>query len=142
MFGKKTWHQHHLEMLTFGQRLADKVANGMGSWRFIIYQTIIVTGWIVINIIGYSRHWDPYPFILLSVIFSAQAAYSGPVIMMSQNRQSERDRIQATADYETNLTSKKEIENLQLQLSSIELKKLDKIIQLLEEIKAGQIKIS
>jgi len=114
MFGKKTWHQHHSEMLTFGQRLADKVASGMGSWRFIIYQTILVTAWVVINLIGYNYHWDPYPFILLSVLFSAQAAYAAPVIMMSQNRQSERDRVQANADYETNLISKKEIENLQL----------------------------
>jgi uncharacterized membrane protein len=142
MFGKKTWHQHHLEMLTFGQKLADKVASEMGSWRFIIYQSIIVMAWIVVNLIGYNYHWDPYPFILLSVLFSAQAAYSGPIIMMSQNRQSERDRVQATADYETNLSAKKEIEKLQLQLSSIEMEKLDKIILLLEEIKGVQLKVS
>ena len=141
MFGKKTWHQHHLEMLTFGQKFADKVASEMGSWTFIIYQSIIVMAWIVVNLIGYRYHWDPYPFILLSVIFSAQAAYAGPIIMMSQNRQSERDRIQATADYETNISAKKEIENLQSQLSSIEMEKLDKIILLLEEIKAVQIKV-
>jgi len=139
MFGKKTWHQHHLEMLTFGQQLADKVASEMGSWRFIIYQSILVLAWVGFNLIGYSYHWDPYPFILLSVLFSAQAAYAAPVIMMSQNRQSERDRIQATADYETNLSAKKEIENLQLHLSTIEMEKLDKIIMLLEEIKGLKI---
>jgi uncharacterized membrane protein len=139
MFGKKTWHQHHLEMLTFGQKLSDKVAAMMGSWRFIIYQSVLVMMWVVFNLIGYRYHWDPYPFILLSVLFSAQAAYSGPIIMMSQNRQSERDRVQATADYETNVSAKKEIEQLQLHLSSIEMEKLDKIILLLEEIKKGQI---
>jgi len=139
MFGKKTWHQHHFEMLTFGQRLADKVASEMGSWRFIIYQSILVAAWVALNLIGYSYRWDPYPFILLSVLFSAQAAYAAPVIMMSQNRQSERDRVQATADYETNISAKKEIENLQLHLSTIEMEKLDKIIRLLEEIKGIKI---
>jgi uncharacterized membrane protein len=135
MFGKKTWHQHHSETLSFGQLIADRVANGMGSWRFIIYQTIIVIAWMALNMIGFIRHWDPYPFIFLSLVFSAQAAYAGPVIMMSQNRQSERDRIQAQADYETNVTAKKEIEELQLQLNGIELEKLDKIIRILEELK-------
>ena len=136
MFGKNNWHQHHFQMLTFGQRLADKLATGIGSWRFIIWQTIIVAMWIVLNLIGYKNRWDPYPFILLSVLFSAQAAYAAPVIMMSQNRQSERDRVQATADYETNLLAKEEIEKLQLHLSTIELEKLNKIIQLLQELKS------
>ena len=140
MFGKKTWHQHHFEMLSFGQKLADKVASEMGSWSFIIYQSILVLAWVAFNLIGSNYQWDPYPFILLSVLFSAQAAYAAPVIMMSQNRQSERDRVQATADYETNLSAKKEIENLQLHLSTIEMEKLDKIIRLLEEIKGLQIK--
>ncbi|MBK5269509.1 MAG: DUF1003 domain-containing protein [Bacteroidia bacterium] len=135
MFGKKTWHQHHTDMLSFGQKLADNVAKGMGSWRFIIYQTTLVIAWMVLNMIGFIRHWDPYPFILLSVLFSAQAAYAAPIIMMSQNRQSERDRIQAQADYETNLTAKQEIEHLQVHLSTIEMEKLDKIIKILEEIK-------
>ena len=139
MFGKKTWHQHHSDTMSFGQRLADKVASGMGAWRFIIYQTIIVMLWVVLNVIGIISHWDPYPFILLSVVFSAQAAYAAPIIMMSQNRQSERDRVQAQADYETNLMAKKEIEHLQVHLSTIEMEKLDKIIRLLEEIKGEKV---
>jgi len=136
MFGKKTWHQHHADTMSFGQQLADKVASGMGAWRFIIYQSIIVLAWLALNVIGIIRHWDPYPFILLSLLFSAQAAYAAPIIMMSQNRQSERDRIQAHADYETNRMAKQEIENLQVHLSSIEMEKLDKIIRILEEIRA------
>jgi uncharacterized membrane protein len=135
MFGKKTWHQHHTESMGFGQRLADKVASGIGSWRFIIYQSCIVIVWLILNVIGYLRHWDLYPFILLSLVLSAQAAYAAPIIMMSQNRQSERDRVQAQADFETNIKAKMEIENLQVHLNTIELKKLDKIIRLLEEIK-------
>ena len=135
MFGKKTWHQHHSDTLSFGQRIADRVANRMGSWRFIIYQSLIVALYVMLNFIGFARHWDPYPFILLSLLFSAQAAYAAPIIMMSQNRQSERDRVQAQADYETNVKAKKEIEDLQLQLNTIELEKLDKIIRMLEEMK-------
>jgi uncharacterized membrane protein len=132
---KKTWHQKHSDSLTFAQRLADQVANGMGSWRFIIIQTILVIMWMAFNFVAFIYHWDPYPFILLNLLFSTQAAYAAPIIMMAQNRQSERDRAQAQADYETNLAAKVEIEALQMQLNSIELEKLDKIIELLQEIK-------
>jgi uncharacterized membrane protein len=131
----KTWHRLDLENRTFGQRLADNVANGMGSWRFIICQTIVVILWMVLNFIAFAFHWDPYPFILLNLLFSTQAAYAAPIIMMAQNRQSDRDRMQAQADYETNLEAKKEIEQLQTRLNSIEIDKLDKIIRLLEELK-------
>ena len=130
----KTWHQLHTESLTLGQRLADGVAKGMGSWKFIIIQTIIVAIWMVFNLIAFMHHWDPYPFILLNLLFSTQAAYAAPVIMMSQNRQNERDREQAKADYETNLAAKKEIELLQLKLNFIETEKLDRIMELLEKM--------
>src|ERR1043165_8853864 len=103
MFNFKTWHDQHQESLSFGQRLADKVANSMGSWRFIISQTVFVILWMVLNFIAFVRHWDVYPFILLNLLFSTQAAYAAPIIMMSQNRQSERDRMQALKDYQTNV---------------------------------------
>ena len=131
----KTWLDKHRETLSFGQRLADKVAKGMGSWRFIIWQTIFVIIWMALNVIGFIRHWDVYPFILLNLIFSTQAAYAAPIIMMAQNRQSERDRLQAQADFDTNIEAKEEIEALQLQLNKIETEKLDKIISMLEEMK-------
>src|SRR5215469_8379402 len=114
-----TWHDRHQASLTFGQRLADSVANGMGSWRFIIIQTVIVLLWLILNLIAYIYHWDPYPFILLNLLFSTQAAYAAPIIMMSQNRQNERDRAQALADYETNIEAKKEIETLVVLLNKI-----------------------
>ena len=107
-----TWHEEHEIASTIGQRFADKVASGMGSWRFIIYQSIIVIIWMIINVIAYFKHWDPYPFILLNLLFSTQAAYAAPIIMMSQNRQNDRDRIQAAADYKTNIEAKIEIEAL------------------------------
>src|ERR1700753_3987419 len=102
----KTWHDTHKESSSFGQKLADSVAGGMGSWRFIIWQTIIVALWMILNVIALVHHWDPYPYILLNLVFSTQAAYAAPIIMMAQNRQSERDRIQADEDFKTNLEAK------------------------------------
>ena len=132
---KITWHDKHEKSLTVGDRLADSVANGMGSWRFIIIQSAFVIIWMALNIIGLVHHWDVYPFILLNLIFSTQAAYAAPIIMMSQNRQTQRDRVQAQNDYQTNIDAKLEIEALQIQLTYLETEKLDKIIALLEEMK-------
>ena len=130
----QTWLDKHKETLTYGQRIADSVANGMGSWGFIIAQSIFVVIWMALNVIGFIQHWDPYPFILLNLIFSTQAAYAAPIIMMAQNRQSQRDRLQVQADYDTNLEAKKEIEALQLQLNKIETEKLDEIMKMLKEM--------
>ena len=136
---KKTWHDDHEEASTFGQKLADSVANGMGSWRFIIIQTIIVCLWMGLNVIAFVHHWDVYPFILLNLLFSTQAAYAAPIIMMAQNRQSQRDRIQADNDYQTNIAAKQEIEELMTRLDNIELDKLDKIISMLEKMEKAEI---
>jgi uncharacterized membrane protein len=137
---KKTWHEKHEASLNFGDRIADTVANGMGSWNFIIWQSIIVIVWMVLNVIGLVKHWDMYPFILLNLIFSTQAAYAAPIIMMSQNRQNKRDREQAQNDYLTNTEAKQEIEALQLQLNKLETEKLDKILEMLVEMKQGRMK--
>lgn len=133
----KTWVDKHKETLTYGQRIADSVATGMGSWKFIIGQTIFVIIWMTLNVIGFIRHWDAYPFILLNLIFSTQAAYAAPIIMMAQNRQSQRDRVQAQDDYQCNLEAKQEIELLQIQLNKIETEKLDKIMAMLEKMKGS-----
>ncbi len=118
---------------TFGQKVADSVANGMGSWRFIIWQTVFVIVWMTVNVVGIMQHWDPFPFILLNLLFSTQAAYAAPIIMMSQNRAAERDRAQAQNDYETNIAAKEEIEALMRRLDAIEENKLDRILKILEE---------
>jgi uncharacterized membrane protein len=107
---------------TLGERIADQVAATMGSWRFIIIQSIILACWVVLNVVGFIRHWDPYPFILLNLVLSFQAAYAAPIIMMSQNRQADIDRQDAKHDYEVNAKAELEIELLQ-----------DKISLLLEE---------
>ena len=100
------------EQMTFGQRVADRVAEIIGSWRFIIIQSTMLAVWIALNITAYVYRWDPYPFILLNLALSFQAAYAAPIIMMSQNRQSEKDHLQAKNDYEVNL--KAELEIMQL----------------------------
>jgi uncharacterized membrane protein len=135
MATENNWHDQHIESYTFSQKLADAVANGMGSWTFIIIQSVFVLIWMGLNVVGFMQHWDPYPFILLNLLFSTQAAYAAPIIMMAQNRQNDRDRAHAMADYQTNIEAKLEIEALQVKLNSIEVDKLDKIIKMLEELK-------
>lgn len=98
--------------LTLGQRVADTVASNMGSWRFIIIQSTILIAWIALNITAYIEHWDPYPFILLNLALSFQAAYAAPFIMMSQNRQQDVDRQAAEHDYQVNIKAELEIELL------------------------------
>ncbi len=139
MATQKTWHEKHHATLSFGGRIADAVAKGMGSWRFIILQTVLVVIWMGLNLVGFMFHWDVYPFILLNLLFSTQAAYAAPIIMMSQNRQNERDRLHAEQDYKTNKEAKKEIEALAILLKSIELDKLDKIIRLIQEQKNSSV---
>ncbi len=134
-----TWHDKHRDNLNFAQILADKLALAMGSWTFIIAQTAVIILWVILNFVGYIYHWDPYPFILLNLLFSVQAAYAAPVIMMSQNRQSERDRHQALEDYQTNVAAKKEIKEMQIALSRIENDKLDEILKSLKELLSKEI---
>lgn len=130
----RTWYEEQRESRSFGDRLADNVANGMGSWKFIIIQTLIVIGWMFFNYIALVKHWDPYPFILLNLLFSTQSAYAAPIIMMSQNRQADRDRAEALAGYQTDLETKKGMEELTARLHEIALNdKLDKILALLEK---------
>jgi uncharacterized membrane protein len=131
----KTWHDKHKEQLSVGQKIADGVANGMGSWSFIIVQTILVISWMGINAMAWALHWGPYPFILLNLLFSTQAAYAAPIIMMAQNRQNDRDRVQAMEDFKTNVDAKKEIEEMQLALARIENEKLGEILKRLDELK-------
>ena len=99
--------------ITFGQKLADKVAEFGGSWGFIIFFMTFLVVWILLNVFWLSNHgFDPYPFILLNLILSCIAAIQAPVIMMSQNRQEEKDRERAKKDYKINLKSELEIREL------------------------------
>ena len=112
--------------LTLGQRVADRVAATMGSWNFIIIQSAILCVWIVLNITAYVQKWDPYPFILLNLALSFQAAYAAPFIMMSQNRQqdidrkaADIDRQSAEHDHQINIKAELEIELLHQKLDQL-----------------------
>ena len=94
---------------SLGTRLSDGVAATVGSWRFILIQSAALIAWITGNALIGNGAWDPYPFILLNLMLSFQAAYTAPIIMMSQNRQSEVDRRRALADYEVNLRAEADI---------------------------------
>ena len=99
-----------IEYLSFGQRIADKVAEFGGSWKFIIIFFSIILVWMLLNIIYLAnRAFDPYPFILLNLVLSCIAAVQAPVIMMSQNRQETKDRLRALNDYQVNLKAELEI---------------------------------
>jgi uncharacterized membrane protein len=121
------------DRLTVGQRIADTVAATMGSWRFIIIQTTILVFWIGLNVTAYIQRWDPYPFILLNLALSFQAAYAAPFIMMSQNRQQDVDRKQAEADYQVNIKAELEIELLHQKLDEL---RQNEVLSLTEAVKS------
>jgi uncharacterized membrane protein len=131
----KSWHVIHSENSTMGERVADHVAGFIGSWKFIIIQSAIFFVWVIVNTIWLLERYqfDPYPFILFNLFMSAEAAYSSPLILMSQNRQTDRDREQAQHDYDTNVAAKEEIETILKELGRLELEKLDKILALLQK---------
>jgi uncharacterized membrane protein len=119
------------ESLTLGQRIADGVAATMGSWPFIIVQSILLACWIVLNVTELIfRAWDPYPFILLNLMLSFQAAYAAPFIMMSQNRQAAKDRLQAELDLQTDLKAETIIEALHGNLDTLRLQQWQELIKI------------
>jgi uncharacterized membrane protein len=121
-----------------GQKIADTIADVVGSWKFIIIQSGILFAWILLNVILPKKfQWDPYTFTLLNLFLSFQAAYTAPIIMMSQNRQNQIDRKRAECDYKVNQTAEKEIEVIQKQIDELykKLKKEESNENLLQEIK-------
>lgn len=117
--------------LSFGQKAADSVANFVGSWTFIISFIVLLIAWMGINVAYLVRPFDKYPFILLNLVLSCIAAIQAPLIMMSQNRQEEVDRMRAENDYKVNLKTEIVIEEIYYKLSSLEKehRELKKIIE-------------
>jgi uncharacterized membrane protein len=124
--------RHFGDERTFGERVADGVAASVGSWPFIIVQSLLLATWILANAflirdwLG-GRPFDPYPFILLNLVLSFQAAYTGPVVMMSQNRQAAKDRDEAEGDYEVNRESLDRLQRLE--------DNQRRVLELLEELR-------
>lgn len=115
------------DQLTFGQRLADKVAEFGGSWTFIIIFVVIMVSWMMTNVLLLTTEtaFDPYPFILLNLVLSSLAALQAPIIMMSQNRQSDKDRMAATLNYEVSLKTDLEIMRLHQKIDALAEQKLN-----------------
>ncbi|MCL5730141.1 MAG: DUF1003 domain-containing protein [Candidatus Pacearchaeota archaeon] len=107
---------------TFGQKAADVLTSIAGSWVFIISLLIILVIWMILNAVAWMNHWDPYPFILLNLVLSCLAAIQAPIILMSQNRESQRDRLRSQYDYAVNRKAEKEIQEIRKQLNRIEKK--------------------
>lgn len=108
--------------LTFGQRAADALTNFAGSWTFIIIFLVFLILWMIVNVIAWINHWDPYPFILLNLVLSCLAAIQAPIILMSQNRTTERDRIRSEYDYSVNRKAERGIEKILKEVESIKRK--------------------
>lgn len=127
------------EQLTFGQKASDWIADKVGSWQFIIGQSALLTVWAILNVTAWIQHWDPYPFILMNLVLSLQAAYTAPMIMMSQNRKADRDRIEAHIDYEINLRAELEIKAIleRLDAQNIVMAELHQILEELRNKKNG-----
>ncbi len=102
-----------------GERAADRLTEWAGSWTFIILILVFIAIWMCLNTYAYLTHWDPYPFILLNFFLSCLAALQAPIILMSQNRVTQRDRIQAKYDYQVNRKAEREIADMQKDLEDI-----------------------
>ncbi|MBI2436482.1 MAG: DUF1003 domain-containing protein [Candidatus Magasanikbacteria bacterium] len=109
----------HHQNLTFGQRASDYMSTFMGSWTFLFAFAGILLIWIAVNVYAYWMQWDPYPFILLNLVLSCLASVQAPIIMMSENRQAQRDRMAAQYDHAVNRKAEREIQNMQKDLEEI-----------------------
>jgi uncharacterized membrane protein len=125
--GSKFWKvTHPLSVVpkTLGQRASDVLTKGAGSWTFIIIFGIFIVLWAIVNTswLLFGQSWDPYPFILLNLALSCLAAIQAPIILMSQNREAQKDRLRAQYDYSVNVKAERKIEEMQTQLNRIEKK--------------------
>ena len=102
-----------------GQRLADRVTSTVGSWPFIVIQSVLLLIWIALNTVAWQRRWDPYPFILLNLVLSFQAAFTAPIILMSQNRQTTMDRFKAEDDYAVDRLAEQAISEVHTRLDQL-----------------------
>jgi uncharacterized membrane protein len=116
----------HYDPDAFG-RFSEGIARFLGTGRFLMAQTVLVAAWITVNVVAVRFRWDPYPFILLNLAFSTQAAYAAPLILLAQNRQDDRDRAQAELDREVNARTQADTEYLARELASVRLALADAV---------------
>jgi len=114
--------------LTFGQKAADVLTRAAGSWSFLIILSLFLSLWIGLNSVAIFMLWDPYPFILLNLLLSSLAAYQAPIILMSQGRNEDRDRVKSERDHAVNRKAEREIQDMQADLEEIKtmIRRLDR----------------
>ncbi|HVI60667.1 MAG TPA: DUF1003 domain-containing protein [Candidatus Saccharimonadales bacterium] len=112
MYTPRNWHRAHKDSLTWGERAADRLRNGMGSWKFVFSFLIFMGAWALINTLAAWRHWDEYPFILLNLFLSMLAGLQGAILLIAAKRADSISAAMAQHDYETNTDAKKEVEDL------------------------------
>lgn len=122
----------HLEPRSLGEHAADRIAGVVGSWGFIIAQSAALLLWLILNSVAWVQHWDPYPFILLNLALSFQAAFTAPIIMMAQNRQADIDRHKAQLDYDVNCQAESDITALHQKVDLMREQDIARLIGLLE----------
>lgn len=120
---------------TFGDHTADRIAAIVGSWHFILIQSALLICWLILNGLAWTQAWDPYPFILLNLVLSFQAAYTAPIILMSQNRQAVIDRMTQRNDYEINLKAELEIELLHQKIDLLRAREFERLLAIIQDLR-------
>lgn len=128
------WHQHHKDKLTLGQRAADRLRNGMGSWPFVFGFLGFMVVWAILNTIGGVYHWDVYPFILLNLFLSMLAGLQGAILLIAAKRQDAISGVMAENDFHTNVRAAKQVEELMM-INQEQLELIKELVKLLEERK-------
>ena len=126
------WHRAHKRTLSRGDRAADELRNGMGSWTFVFFAIVFMAGWAALNTFaGFRHHWDKYPFILLNLFLSMLAALQGAILLIAAKRADSISAAMAQHDYETNVRAKKEIEEL-MAINHQQIEQINELKQLIE----------
>lgn len=125
------WHKAHKAKLSRGDRAADRMRNGMGSWKFVFFFLIFMGIWAMLNTVGWFHHWDVYPFILLNLMLSMVAGLQGAILLIAAKRADAVSAAMAEHDYQTNIEAKKEVEEL-MELHKKQLERLNEILEILK----------
>lgn len=127
----RNWHRAHKDSLSAGERAADKMRNGMGSWRFVFIFIIFLAIWAALNTVAEIKHWDEYPFILLNLFLSMLAALQGAILLIAAKRADAISAVMAEHDYQTNVQAKKEVEEL-MAINHEQLRRIQELTELVK----------
>jgi len=137
MYTPRNWHHEHKKSLSLGDRAADKMRNGMGSWTFVLLFMLFMAIWAALNTVAALHHWDPYPFILLNLFLSMLAAIQGAILLIAAKRADALSAAMAQHDYDTNVEAKKEVEEL-MAVNRQQLKLIEELVAQLKKSSSTQ----